>query len=157
MFTIARLNHAALYVRDAQRSSRFYQETLGFVARQRSDQLVFLSTSANAENNHDLVLIGIEADESEPTGGHRLGLYHLAWEVESLPELAEARAALLAGGVLTSEKDHGSSLSLYAKDPDGNEFEVFWPVPREEWASRKTGPLDISNEMATRGLAAATL
>ena len=117
MFAIARLNHAALYVRDAQRLSRFYQETLGFIARQRSDQQVFLSTSATTKNNHDLVLIGIEADAPEPTDGRRPGLYHLAWEVESLPDLASARVVLLAAGVLTSDRDHGSSLSLYAKDP----------------------------------------
>ena len=51
--------------------------------------------------------------------------------------------------------DRGSSLSLYAHDPDGNEFEVFWMVPQEEWDTRKGGQLDIEGELQKRGLAGA--
>jgi len=50
--------------------------------------------------------------------------------------------------------DHGSSLSLYAQDPDGIEFEVFWAVPQAEWETRPGGRLDIEGEIARRGLAA---
>ena len=83
-----------------------------------------------------------------------MGLYHLAWEVETLPELVQVRDALVTAGALVGTNDHGMSLSLYAKDPDGNEFEVFWPVPSEEWGTRKGGRLDIEAEMARRGLPA---
>jgi len=153
-FTIKRLNHAVLYVRDAQRTARFYQDVLGFVvAAQMGEQAVFLSTSAATENNHDLGLFGIGANAPVPTQGRQVGLYHLAWEVETLPELARARDALVAAEALVGVNDHGASLSLYAKDPDGNEFEVFWPVPREEWATRGGGQLDIEGEIARRGLA----
>ncbi len=156
MFSIKRLNHAVLYVRDAQRASRFYQDVLGFVvAAQRGDQAVFMSTSASTENNHDLGLFGIGADAPGPTLGRQVGLYHLAWEVETLPELLSARDTLTAADALVGVNDHGASLSLYAKDPDGNEFEVFWAVPREEWATRKGGQLDIEGEIAKRGLAKA--
>ena len=155
-FTIKRLNHAVLYVRDAQRAARFYQDVLGFtVAMQPSPQAAFLSTSASTENNHDLGLFGIGADAPGPTEGRQVGLYHLAWEVDTLPELARARDALLAAEALVGVNDHGASLSLYAKDPDGNEFEVFWAVPREEWATRRGGRLDIEGELAKRGLAEA--
>jgi catechol-2,3-dioxygenase len=87
-----------------------------------------------------------------------VGLYHLAWEVENLPDLARAREALIEAGALTGTADHGSSLSLYAADPDGNEFEVFWMVPRDEWQSRGFGTrrLDLEGELARRGLAEAT-
>jgi catechol-2,3-dioxygenase len=157
MFTIKRLNHAVLWVRDAQRAARFYQDVLGFVvAMEMGDRAVFLNTSAETENNHDLGLFGIGEGAPGPTEGRQVGLYHLAWEVETLPELAEARDRLIAAGALVGTNDHGSSLSLYAKDPDGNEFEVFWPVPREEWATRKGGHLDIEGEMARRGLTAPT-
>ncbi len=153
-FAIKRLNHAVLYVRDAQRASRFYQDVLGFVvAAQPSPQAVFLSTSAATENNHDLGLFGIGADAPAPTQGRQVGLYHLAWEVDTLPELQRAQEALVAADALVGVNDHGASLSLYAKDPDGNEFEVFWAVPREEWATRRGGQLDIEGELARRGLA----
>jgi catechol-2,3-dioxygenase len=156
MFKVKRLNHAVLYVRDAQRAARFYQDVLGFVvAEQYGDQAVFLRTSADTENHHDLGLFGIGADAPPPTRGRQVGLYHLAWEVESLPDLARARDELVEAGALVGVNDHGMSLSLYAQDPDGNEFEVFWMVPREEWDTRKGGDLDIEGEMARRGLAGA--
>jgi catechol-2,3-dioxygenase len=152
-FKVRRLNHAVLYVRDAQRAARFYRDVLGFVvAEQMGGRAVFMRTSADGENHHDLGLFGIGEGAPPPTQGRQVGLYHLAWEVETLPELADARDALVAAGALVGVNDHGASLSLYAKDPDGNEFEVFWPVPREEWGSRSGGPLDIEGEMARRGL-----
>jgi catechol-2,3-dioxygenase len=156
MFKIQRLNHAVLYVRDAERSARFYQDVLGFVvADHRGDRAYFMQTSATTDNNHDLGLFSIGMDAAPPTQGERVGLYHLAWQVETLPELAEARDALIAANALVGDNDHGASLSLYAKDPDANEFEVFWMVPAEEWATRKGGRLDIEGEIARRGLVGA--
>jgi len=153
MFQIKRLNHAVLYVRDAQRAAQFYRDVLGFVvAEQYGDQAVFMRTNPNTQNHHDLGLFGIGLQAPPPTHGERVGLYHLAWEVETIEDLARAREALLQAGALVGESDHGTSLSLYAKDPDGNEFEVFWPVPREEWESRGFGTrrLDLAGELARR-------
>jgi len=157
MFQIQRLNHAVLYVRDAERVARFYQEVLGFVVTEHmGDRAYFLKTNATTDNNHDLGLFSIGANAPAPTQGERVGLYHLAWQVETLPELASAREALVQAGSLVGVNDHGASLSLYAKDPDGNEFEVFWMVPQAEWATRKGGQLDIEGEMRKRGLAPVT-
>jgi catechol-2,3-dioxygenase len=157
MFQVQRLNHAVLYVRDAERSARFYQDVLGFVVTSHmADRAYFLKTNATTENNHDLGLFSIGANAPQPTRGERVGLYHLAWQVDTLPELAEARDTLVNAGALVGVNDHGSSLSLYAQDPDGNEFEVFWMVPQEEWATRKGGHLDIEGEMAKRGMAPVT-
>jgi catechol-2,3-dioxygenase len=157
MFKVKRLNHAVLYVRDAQKAARFYQDVLGFaIADQYGDIAIFMRTSPDGENHHDLGLFAIGETAPPPTQGERVGLYHLAWEVGTLPELARARDALINAGALVGVNDHGMSLSLYAKDLDGNEFEVFWPVPREEWATRQGGRLDIEGELARRGLTAQT-
>ena len=154
MFQIQRLNHAVLYVRDAARAARFYQDVLGFsVYQNMGDRAYFLRTNATTENNHDLGLFSVGAGAAPPTRGERVGLYHLAWQVETLPELAEVRDALVRANALVGVNDHGSSLSLYAQDPDGNEFEVMWQVPAEEWETRKGGHLDIEGEMRKRGLA----
>ncbi|MGI9146436.1 MAG: VOC family protein [Chloroflexota bacterium] len=157
MFQIKRLNHAVLYVRNAERAAQFYQDVLGFVVYQNmGDRAYFLRTSSTTDNNHDLGLFSIGPGAAEPTRGERVGLYHLAWEVETLPELAAARDALVQANALMGVNDHGTSLSLYAQDPDGNEFEVMWQVPASEWDTRKGGRLDIEAEMKKRGLAAVT-
>jgi catechol-2,3-dioxygenase len=152
MFTITRLNHVVLWVRDAQRSKAFYQDVLGFrVVEELGGTAVFLRANGS-DNHHDLGLFGIGADAPGPNPGRQVGMYHCAWEVASIEDLRDARVSLASAGALTGESDHGSSLSLYAKDPDGNEFEVFWMVPRDEWQARGFGtrPLRLEQEITAR-------
>jgi catechol-2,3-dioxygenase len=78
-------------------------------------------------------------------------MYHAAWEVGELTDLARARQRLLEARALVGQSDHGTSLSLYAKDPDGLEFELFWSVPGGTPVG--TRPLDLEGELARRGLA----
>ena len=157
MFTIKRLNHAVLYVRNAQRAADFYRNVLGFETVEALGDRAFFLRANGSDNHHDLGLFGIGEGAHPPGHGDRVGLYHLAWEVDELTDLAEARRALAEAGALTGESDHGNSLSIYCADPDGNEFEVFWMVPREEWETRGFGTrrLDLQGELERRGLAGA--
>ena len=108
----------------------------------------------DTENHHDLGLFSLGAQAPPPQPG-RVGLYHLAWQVDTIHDLAEMRARLLRMGALVGESDHGVSKSLYAKDPDGNEFEVMWQVPREQWGDMEhdavTQRLDLAAEVARFG------
>jgi catechol-2,3-dioxygenase len=144
--TIRRLNHAVLYVRDAAVSARFYERVLGFRITQRmGDQAVFLRADGS-DNDHDLALFSVGA---RPAPGQSIGLYHLAWQVHTLEELVAVRAKLLEAGSLVGESDHGVSNSLYAKDPDGIEFEVMWATPRESWPTgAHTSRLDLAGSLA---------
>ncbi|MCA9830010.1 MAG: VOC family protein [Dehalococcoidia bacterium] len=153
MFTIKRLNHAVLYVRDAPAAFAFYRDVLGFSLVESMGGRAFFLRANGSDNHHDLGLFGIGKDAPGPGRGERAGLYHLAWEVETLPDLERARTALAEAGALTGQSDHGNSLSLYAADPDGNEFEVFWMVPRDEWETRGFGTrrLDLEGELKRRG------
>jgi catechol-2,3-dioxygenase len=153
--TVRRLNHAVLYVRDARRSAAFYRDALDFevVTEVGNGAAVFMRASGT-ENHHDLGLFSLGADAPSPQPG-RVGLYHLAWQVESIHDLAESAAQLSKLGALVGASDHGVSKSLYAKDPDGNEFEVMWEVPRSDWGAYETDaavqPLDLDAELAKYG------
>ena len=144
--SIKRLNHAVLYVRDAKASAAFYTDVLGFtVAASMGDQAFFLRADGS-DNDPDLGLFTVGPREAP---AHAVGLYHLAWQVHTLEELAALRVRLLEAGSLTGESDHGVSKSLYAKDPDGIEFEVMWAVPRSEWPSTPgTWRLDLDAALA---------
>ena len=154
---IARLNHAVLYVRDAERSAAFYQEVLGFRPVAAMPGAVFLQASGST-NDHDLGLFTIGAEAGASDAGRRtVGLYHLAWEVDTLDELERIAGALSERGALVGASDHSSTKALYARDVDGIEFEVSWLVPAEliddEVRSGRTGirPLDIAREKARYG------
>ena len=139
-----RLNHAVLFVADLDRAERFYTEVFGMtvVAREPQANAAFLRLPS-AQNHHDLGLFGV-GPQVPPKRRGGIGLYHLAWQVDTIDELAEARQTLLDVGAYTGESSHGATKSLYGADPDGNEFEVMWMLPRQEWgAYENAAPIDV--------------
>jgi catechol-2,3-dioxygenase len=157
---VRRLNHAVLYVRDLPATVGFYRATLGFeVASEIPGRMAFLRAPGTA-NDHDLGLFAVP-DAAGPPDGPAVGLYHLAWEVGTLSELAEARARLAEHGALVGASDHRVSKSLYAKDPSGIEFEVMWRVPAQDWAAELADgemilPLDLDAAISRWGQDQAT-
>jgi len=138
-----RLNHAVLFVADAGRSEAFYTEVFGMqvVAREPRANAVFLRLPRSG-NHHDLGLFGV-GDAGGPRRRGAVGLYHLAWQLDTIDELADARQALLDAGAYTGESSHGATKSVYGADPDGNEFEIMWMLPRAEWgAYANAAPVD---------------
>jgi catechol-2,3-dioxygenase len=156
---VARLNHAVLFVRDAQVAAEFYGRVFGFevVGSEMGGQAVFMRSSIG-DNHHDLGLFSVGPNAPRPARGS-VGLYHLAWEVPTIEDLADAARTLSEAGALGGASDHGVSKSLYGQDPDGNEFEIMWRVPREAWGEYEQRgavmPLDIEAEVARFGAAKA--
>ena len=154
---INRLNHAVLYVRDAKRSAQFYADNLGFRPIDAYDEIpggVFLRAEGST-NDHDLALFSIgDAAADSPAGRSAVGLYHLAWEVDTLADLARLRDNLAKAGALVGATDHGTTRAVYARDPDGIEFELTWIIP----AALKTDadvpamkPLDLQRDIERFG------
>jgi catechol-2,3-dioxygenase len=151
---VRRLNHAVLYVGDLAASVDFYQYALGFEVRTEIPGRMAFLRSPQSANDHDLGLFAVPGGAA-PRQPY-LGLYHLAWEVGTLAELADIRSRLVERGALVGASDHRVSKSLYAKDPSGIEFEVMWRVPAEAWARETAsgdmiGPLDLDAELAKWG------
>ena len=159
---ITRLNHAVLYVRSVERSVAFYTEVLGFrvlnVTPDGFSGAAFLQAPGST-NDHDLGLfeVGAEAAPSPAGRGGSVGLYHLAWEVDTLAELERLAGRLSEAGALVGASDHGTTKSLYGHDPDGIEFEIAWIVPADRIdagaveARKQIGRLDLAAELARYG------
>ena len=155
--TIRRLNHAVVFVRDADASARFYRDVLGFRDAFEMDGARFLQ-AAGSDNDHDLGLFTVGSDAARSAAGNgAVGLYHLAWEVETLGGLEALRARLEKEGALIGQSNHSTTKSLYARDLDGLEFEVCWIVPtalltEAELNERdRIRPLDLDAEIARFG------
>jgi catechol-2,3-dioxygenase len=159
---IVRLNHAVLYISDLQRSLDFYCGVLGFARIEEMTPGNFKGAgflrAPGSTNDHDLVLfeIGTAAGPSL-AGRSTVGLYHLAWEVDTLDELERLAGVLAEAGALVGASDHGTTKSLYAKDPDGIELEVVWLIPADLLttvaldARTSIGPLDLAAEKEKYG------
>ena len=156
---IFRLNHAVLYVRDVAESVAFYRDVLGFTYTETGDTIpgaAFLRAPGST-NDHDLGLFQIGA-QAGPSGAGRttVGLYHLAWEVDTLGDLEDLAATLSSHGALAGASDHGTTKSLYGRDPNGLEFEVVWIIPAdlltdEDHAKSGVSRLDLAAEVAKYG------
>lgn len=151
------MNHAVLYVRDVARTVAFYRDVLDFrVKFEMPGQAAFLQAPAS-HNDHDLGLFQVGSGAG-PSGAGRttVGLYHVAWEVDTLDELERIQGRLAEAGALAGASDHGTTKALYAHDPDGLEFEVCWLVPAEFLPVESdaiTKPLDLEADKVRYGAA----
>ncbi len=158
---VTRLNHAVLYVRDVAVTREFYEQVLDFRT------LIWLPGQAaffqapGSTNDHDLGTFQIGSAAAPSTAGRSsVGLYHLAWEVDTLSELQRIAGVLRERGALVGASDHVTTKALYAQDPDGLEFEVCWLVPAERLTDElqhearenlRPRPLELTREIERYG------
>ena len=127
------LGHVVFYVKDLERSLAFYRDLLGFHEIGR----IFNGLAAaltSGRTHHELLLIQV-GDAPGPPAGRRRGLYHIGVKVgDSLDELREAKRELESAGVpIDGMSDHTVSQSLYLRDPDGNEVELYVDADETLW------------------------
>ncbi|MEV6659526.1 VOC family protein [Nocardia fluminea] len=149
------INHIVLFVADLPRSIAFYEDVLEFERLPEGFPGGAFLRHPGSANDHDLGLFQARTPAAGPAGS--VGLYHVAWEVDTLSELVAVRDRLTAARALTGASDHGSTKALYARDPDGIEFEVCWLVPDEHVedalapGTSLTAPLDIEAQIRRYG------
>ena len=144
---VRELGHLVLYVRDLDRSARFYRDVLGWRSLQDPDEVLAFPAIAfsapSGRTHHELLLIEVGEDAAPMPAGRRLGLYHFGLKVgDSDDDLREALASLRAHGVpVLGASDHTVTHSLYIADPDGNEIELYIDVPGWTGATTEPGPV----------------
>ena len=134
------VGHVVLRVRDLARSTAFYQGVLGFrkVSEIPGRMVFFTATGAN---HHDLAIMSVGPDAPGPDPW-AVGLYHVAIRLPSDDHVRRAFHRLVeAGAEVVGSSDHGVSHSLYLKDPDGIELELYADVPG--WEDQDTGVATI--------------
>ena len=142
-FGLKRLQHLVLWVSDVDRSIRFYQDVVGLEIKRKYPNAAFMKIPGSPDDHN----LGTFEQPGAGKPDERVArMYHSAWEVGEITDLVRARLRLSEAGALVGMSDHGVSLSLYAKDPDGLEFEIFWTVPGGE--SVGTRALNLEAEVA---------
>jgi catechol 2,3-dioxygenase len=127
------LGHVVYYVRNLQASLKFYRDAVGLevIGEIFNGRAALLS---GGRTHHELLLIQTgEADG--PLHGKRIGLYHVGWKIgNSMAELKTCYQQLLGLGYdIDGLSDHTISHSIYLRDPDGNEVELYVDNPDFDW------------------------
>ena len=132
---VKELGHIVLFVKDVERSRRFYGETLGWREVRREGARPNTATFSTGRTHHELYLMQVGEDAQPVQRGRRLGLYHVGVKIGTTDEeLRDALAELREAGVeVVGSSDHGFTHSLYVLDPDGNEIELYIDVQPEVW------------------------
>lgn len=127
------VGHVVLRVRDLERSTEFYTKVLGFrkVADYGPNMAFFTATG---ENHHDLALMEVGPGAPDPPPG-AVGLYHIAIRLRDEAAVRAAYRRLVESGAdVVGASDHGVSKSVYLRDPDGIEIELYADVP--DWKAK---------------------
>jgi len=134
---VKELGHVVLYVRELERSVRFYRDVLGWrQAVPGATMPLPAAMFSGGRTHHELLLIEVGPDAAPIPPGRRVGMYHFGLKVgDTDEELRAALARLAEAGVpVMGTADHGMTHSLYLADPDGNEIELYVDVPGADWS-----------------------
>lgn len=129
-----RLGHVALAADDPKALASFYARFLGLrtvaeVVTEQTGSMVLMSTMPDGPPELQLM--------SNPQGRH------VAFKVDTLTELRRLHAAAPERGArVVFSFDHGTSLSFYVQDPEGNPCEVYWETGKP--AGEGNRPIDLT-------------
>lgn len=143
-FEIKKLGHMVLFVTDLRRSIEFYTQVMGFRVSDIYPETMMKGGMAFLRFNNDhhgIGLVGGMAAESK-----NKELHHLAFEVDTVAEVLQARDHLKKHNVkidFEGRRRAGAQIAVEFRDPDNHVLEIFWGLdkvgaqekarPPEEW------------------------
>jgi catechol 2,3-dioxygenase len=135
------LDHVNIFVRNAERSHRWYTDVFGFhtqdtMTSPETGRLRAIFLSADKDHAHDIALFEVGENAPGQEKG-QVGLNHVAWRMGSLDDLKEMYQRLQDQNVPIRVADHTVSIGVYFSDPDGNGLEVYYELPRNQWHREK--------------------
>jgi len=120
-----RIAHVVIKVRDLERSRKFYTEILGMRVMKHVPEIRAVFLSFNGRDHHEVALFEI-GSQAEGPKMNQVGLLHFAFRMRNEEDLRAAYQEFKEKGVSVSfTVNHGVSKSIYFRDPDGNELEVY--------------------------------
>jgi catechol 2,3-dioxygenase len=135
-----RIGHVHLRTADIDRVRDFYVGVLGFdvIAEERgvpgwgtTGDVLFISAGGY---HHHLGFNTWKSKDGPPQPDGVTGLHHVAINYPTRAALADAVRRLDAiDHPIRQASDHGTHEAVYISDPDGNDLELAWDRPEDEW------------------------
>jgi catechol 2,3-dioxygenase len=146
-----RVGHVHLRTADIDRVRAFYVDVLGFdvVFEERgvpgwgtTGDILFLSAGGY---HHHLGFNTWKSAGGPPQPDGVTGLHHVALNYPTRAALGDAVVRLRdASWPLRQLADHGTHLAVYVTDPDGNDVELAWDRPVDEWPRDEHGHIAMA-------------
>ena len=133
---LQRVGHVVLKMRDLNNAKSFYRDILGMkITDERDDLGVFFRFD---DYHHDIAVFKVSDNASGPEQD-QVGLAHVAIVADSFDTVKSMYKRLKAHDVeIVRMVDHGVTKSVYCKDPEGNEVEIYCEVPEKPWNEVET-------------------
>jgi catechol 2,3-dioxygenase len=145
-----RIGHVHLRTADIDRVRDFYVGVLGFEVTAELRDIPGWGTTGDAlflsagGYHHHLAFNTWKSKGGPPQPDGVAGLHHVAILYPSRADLADAVRRLQAvDWPLRQLTDHGTHEAIYISDPDGNDVELYWDRPPEEWPRTAEGHLEF--------------
>src|SRR6266545_3829665 len=134
MLTPRKLGHVGIYVKDLERSRKFYTDVVGLkVSDELPGKAVFMRCG---HDHHDTVLFQLPPEKSARTQSDRTELQQISYEVDRLDDLQQKAAELQAQGVQVvgpEQKGPGMDKTIEFTDPDGNRIQFYRDMDQVGW------------------------
>jgi catechol-2,3-dioxygenase len=111
-----RLNAAVMFVRNLERSLKFYTEVLGLAVVDRSPTAVLLGEGDGGDGGPQLVLRAFGENATHALGS--LGVQYLIWMTDSREDLDRRVALLQQRSAYSETYSHGDAVTVEGRDPD---------------------------------------
>jgi catechol 2,3-dioxygenase len=141
---IQRVGHVVIKMRDLEKAKQFYQGVLGMKIAEEAPFGVFFRFN---DYHHDIAVFRTDPEADLPKKD-QVGLVHIALVADNVQSVKEYYDRAKAMGVeIVGSSDHGMTKSLYIKDPEGNEIEIYAEVPEFNYLENSfvgaTKPFDL--------------
>jgi catechol 2,3-dioxygenase-like lactoylglutathione lyase family enzyme len=149
MFKVKKLGHVGIFVKDVEKSKKFYTNILGFKVSDVNEQgIVFLRCSTD---HHDTVLVPLPKEGQDSGGAKRSEIQQISYEVDRIEDLREALELLKKNGVTIVsglyQRGPGNDKTIDFLDPDGNNIQLYCEMdqigwdgvskPKEQWVRKE--------------------
>jgi catechol 2,3-dioxygenase len=152
-----RIGHVHLRAADLDRATAFYRDVLGFAVTAYGPDFGVPGAAflAAGDYHHHIGLNTWTSEGGTPPPEGNTGLYHLVILYPDRRELGHAVRSILEHGYpIDGAEDHGATVSVYLRDPDGNGIELYYDRPREEWFDSQGNPILKTEAFEPRDLLA---
>jgi catechol 2,3-dioxygenase len=135
----ARIGHVHLRVADLDRATGFYRDLLGLDVVAGLNGVAFL---AAGDYHHHVALNTWHSQGGTAPSPGSTGLHHFAILLPDREALADVVGRLLAARYpVDGAEDHGATVAVYVRDPDGNGVELSYDRPRDAWFDQDGEPI----------------